>query len=387
VTVWADHDVEMSVGTAGRTHRMRILQISGYYPPHLGGLEVVAQGLARALLARGHDVTVVTSAVGTTRRDRRGGGQGVRWLRALEIGHTPLMPTLPFVLWSRPEAEIWHLHVSHVYTDIVTFLIAKAQRRPYIAHVHMDTAPTGRLGPLFLAYKRHVLPHVLRGARFVVTLSGEQRALIIERYRVAPGRSVVVPNGLEEGFSVATRLPRAGEPTSLLFVGRFAKQKNLPRLIEAISLVQRPVVLHLVGDGETRPDVERQVARLGLTNVVLHGEVPRDKIVAHYSAADIFVLPSNREGMPMALLEAMAAGLPVVASDVQGLREFVGDGGVLVEDPSAHGFACAISALVDDVEARRTLGIRAQQWASRFAWEKVVSAWEGLYAGSIGVVN
>jgi glycosyltransferase involved in cell wall biosynthesis len=166
---------------------------------------------------------------------------------------------------------------------------------------------------------------------------------------------VVIHNGVELPRATAEE-SRSG-PCRLLTVGRLQAPKDPLTLVRALAELARPGEAVIAGDGPDRPAVESEVRRLGLESVVrLAGE--RNDVEELLAAADLFVLSSRSEGLPLSILEAMAAGLPVVASSVGGVPELVveGETGLLVPPGDPHALAAAIERLLDDSALRRRLG-------------------------------
>jgi glycosyltransferase involved in cell wall biosynthesis len=168
--------------------------------------------------------------------------------------------------------------------------------------------------------------------------------------------TVVIHNGVD-----LSRVPAAGThsgPPRLLTVGRLQAPKDAITLVRALAAVRgSPFETVLVGDGPDRPSVEAEVRRLGLEQVVdLVGK--RDDVAELLASADLFVLSSRSEGLPLSILEAMAAGLPVVASRVGGIPEVVADGetGLLVPPGDPQRLAAAVEHLLADPPLRRRLG-------------------------------
>ena len=184
------------------------------------------------------------------------------------------------------------------------------RRRPYIAHFHLDVDPSGRLGVLLAGYKRWILAPFLRQAAAVVALSPQQADFLESHYRVEPERITVIPNGVHPRFYRARdRSESQSAPTHklrLLFVGRLEEQKNVLRLVDAMADVSAEVELVIVGDGELRDEISRRIEVLGLTGVRLVGAARGNQLVQWHCWADAFVLSSDKEGMPLVLLEAMA---------------------------------------------------------------------------------
>jgi glycosyltransferase involved in cell wall biosynthesis len=182
---------------------------------------------------------------------------------------------------------------------------------------------------------------------------------------------------------VGPGLPRveglAGRPMRLLYFGRLSRQKNLPRLIQAMSLLSdHPVQLTVVGDGEDRRLLQRMVADRGLSSVRLVGARRGTELVQTLADSDAFVLPSDKEGMPLVLLEAMAAGLPVVATDVPGTRELARGVGVLVR-PDPGSLARGITELAADPAGRRQRVLAGLRVASGHSWRSVAGQVRSIY--------
>jgi glycosyltransferase involved in cell wall biosynthesis len=362
--------------------RYAVAHVVPSYPPRLGGMERVAQAMAEHLAAR-HDVEVLTTssgAAGSPRRERHG-GLTVRRYAALDVAHTPLSPGLALRLLTLPRSTIVHAHVANAFLPETVWLGSWLRGRPYVLHFHLDVDATGRLGRLLPAYKRRVLGPVLRRAARVIALSAAQAEFLVDRYGVDRERVVVIPNGVAgTGFRTAGPEParQPGEPLRLLFVGRLDAQKNVSRLVDAVRAVPSPVELVVVGDGEQRELVERRAA--GLPNVRLVGAHTGDGLQRWYRWAEAFVLASDREGMPLVLLEAMAAGLALVSTDVPGSREVVQDVGLLAE-PTAEALGAAIERLASDRDLLARLAARSVAQAPRYSWGERIAELESVYDG------
>jgi glycosyltransferase involved in cell wall biosynthesis len=144
---------------------------------------------------------------------------------------------------------------------------------------------------------------------------------------IAPERICLIPNGVDvEQFKPPTTLPEADQP-SILFVGRLAVQKNLTTLVQAVAKLRPPLPIRLdfVGEGPLRQELEQQCVSLGI-EARFHGTMPHSHLPGFYQRATVFVLPSLIEGHPKVLLEAMACGMAIVASNAPGNREVIKDG-------------------------------------------------------------
>jgi len=204
----------------------------------------------------------------------------------------------------------------------------------------------------------------------------------------------VLPNGIAPPRLEAPRFERASsaavanddaaagrqEPPVVLFVGRLRTRKAVAVLLEAVALLEArgvDLVLRVIGSGEQEEALAEHRATLGLTSrVELSGAVPHDVIPEIYAAAAVFCLPSTYEGFPLAILEAMAVGLPVVSTTVSGIPEAVEHErtGLLVEPEDAAALADALGRLLTDVELRAEMGQRGKQrYLERFTIERVAA--------------
>lgn len=180
---------------------------------------------------------------------------------------------------------------------------------------------------------------------------------------------------------------RPGKPAPLntktvVSVGRYAYQKAPDRLIEAWSQVrQNGWKLRLVGDGEMREDLEKQIHTLGLDDSVILGRAERD-MAAVYESASMVALSSRYEGLPMVLLEAQAFGVPAVAFDCEcGPREIIkpGETGFLVPEGDVQGLAKAMETLISDETRLREMGRQAFLNADNWQTDKIMSKWISLF--------
>jgi glycosyltransferase involved in cell wall biosynthesis len=172
------------------------------------------------------------------------------------------------------------------------------------------------------------------------------------------------------GVEAATsdRTPRSDRRLQILCVASYEEVKGHRHLIAACRLLRARGVgfeCHLIGDGPLRADVRRRIDAAGLhDDVRMHGPLPRADVARHLGAADVFVLASaptaggKREGIPVVLMEAMAAELPVVSSRLSGIPELVDDGrsGFLVEPGDVEGLAAALERLAADPHTAAAMG-------------------------------
>ena len=190
----------------------------------------------------------------------------------------------------------------------------------------------------------------------------------------------VIPNA--RSFEVEK--PAELNEKKVIAVGRYCYQKALDKLIQAWGIVCREIAdwkLHLVGDGEDRAQLQKQISELGLTEKVVLGRAETD-MKSVYSNSSVLALSSRYEGLPMVLLEAQASGLPIVSFECKcGPKDVLTDGvdGILVKEGNVEGMAQGLLKLIKDETLRKQMGIAAYKNSERFSEEKVMANWVELF--------
>jgi len=372
--------------------RLRVGLFTNNYFPMLGGVPTAVETIRRGLEAVGHDAVIVAPRMaGTDDRDPS----------VIRVPAIPA-PTYPDFALPLPlgpaltrrlralELDVYHAHHP--------FLLGASARRlarmagcPFVFTYHTLYDRYAHYVPL----PRGVVARqaIRRSTRFAdsADLVLAPSDFVARRLRAqGVGRPIeVLPTGVDlERFrpgspGVARRLLSLDPDESvLLYVGRLDREKNLEFLIDAVARARAPRLrLLLVGRG-TRADVLRRlIAARGLADrAELRGGLPPDSLPAYYRAADAFVFASTTETQGLAVLEAMACGLPVVAVRASGIEEVVTDGvsGLLVpEDPAV--FASAVDQLLADADLRAKLAAgsveAAQPLASIAITQRLVAAY------------
>ena len=217
----------------------------------------------------------------------------------------------------------------------------------------------------------------------VIAVSNSNRELAIRRNVVKSNRIVTVHNGVADTRWRA-QPGRAGTPR-ITMVARFAPQKNQAQLLHALAAVTVCLSLCFIGDGPTRPEAEALANSLGIADRVTFAGVrtDTDRILAD---SDIFVLSTNWEGFPITILEAMRAGLPVIASDVDGVREAVIDEstGVLVPRGDLETLTAKLTLLLSDPALRERLGQAGRdRYEAEFTQKIMLDRIASVYSGAV----
>jgi glycosyltransferase involved in cell wall biosynthesis len=357
----------------------KVVHVTSYYPPHLGGQEVVVQALAAQLADRGCDVEVVTSDVGGRPGRTKEEHVRVMRLRSLDVAHTAVMWYLPIYMlrWIRRDAIV-HVHVGQAFTADVVWLLSKFLRFRYVLQLHCDPLPSGRAGGLLPLYKRMLLPRYIRDASAVVVLNSQHARLVEERYSRRRG-ALVMLNGVDDRFFEVVREPSSAERLDVLFVGQLTPNKNVGALMQAAGHLGDAVALHIVGDGESRAELQAMASEQGLSNVTFYGRRDRSEVAELYSRCDLFVLPSLYEAQPMVILEAMASRIAVMTTEAVGSALNIADSAVIVK-PTVDGMIRGIETYITmPPSLRKRMVSSAFDRAQLHRWESVISSYCELY--------
>ncbi len=223
-----------------------------------------------------------------------------------------------------------------------------------------------------------------------VCVSDDVAEFTIQHARIPAEKVSVIPNGVDARLFADAEpadLGQFGIPAdaiTVIFVGRLDPQKNPLALLEAagnLFTIHPRLHLLLVGEGPLRPELESWIAARDCSDRV-HLAGQQESVAGLLRAADIFVLPSLWEGMPNAVLEAMAAGLPVIASRVEGCGQLIEphQTGLLVPPGSTADLTAALALTLSDSDQAKEMGISAQRHVmSEFTWETVASRYADLY--------
>ncbi len=334
-----------------------------------GGTPTVVRELAIRLHGRGHDLAVAClGRRGPVADQIADAGIEVTALGALGAWDWRVLPRLLSLL-------------RHGEFDtVLSFLIhanALASIACSIAGVRLfQSIQTTQPWPRWhWALQRIVAPTAER----VIVPSRSVAEAARSRSSIAPERIEVIPNAVDVSrFHLRPRTP--ARPGRVGFLGRLDPVKHVGDLIDAAALLGDQIRLEIHGEGPERPRLERKIARLGLEHrATLHGATPRPEDAL--DGLDVLALPSEAEGFGLVLIEAMAAGVAVVATDVPGIRDVVRHErtGLLVPFASPASLASAISRLLEDALLRLRLIAEARREVERrFNWPLVLEQYERL---------
>ncbi|MBA3723668.1 MAG: glycosyltransferase [Candidatus Levybacteria bacterium] len=268
-------------------------------------------------------------------------------------------------------------------------LFAREQVILLIHHVHQDIFRKFLKFPIsFIAemLEGKLMPFIYQNKN-VVTVSASSQSDIFNLGFTNAGNIAIIPNGVDSALFVD--YPKTEYP-SYIYLGRLKEYKNVDVAITAFSKVlkiHKNAVFSIVGTGECYPVLQQLVIDLGIQDsVIFHGRVSEEEKARLLAQSWVAIQPSQMEGWGITVIEANAAGTPVIASRVNGLQDSVLDQqtGILVEVGDVAGFAIAMRKIVDDDLFRINLAHGAKQWAGNFNWNKSADDFYKLIGSNYG---
>lgn len=371
---------------------MRVLLVSGIWPPDVGGPASHAPDLAEFLRGRGHEVEVVTTADMAPEDP----GYPVQWVprrRPLGVRHALVVSlvrkcaALSDVTYATSMIGRAALGSALARRPLVIKLTTdeayeRAQRRGLFAG-DMDDFQRWGGGVRVTALRRTRDAALSRAAR-VICPSAYLCDMAVA-WGVPPGRTVVIPNPAPALPPVLpsrndARAAFGMDGPALAFAGRIGGQKALEVGLQAVAEADA-VSLYVAGDGPERPAIEARAAELGLASRVRFlGPRPREDVLALFSAADATLLSSRWENFPHTIVESLAVGTPVIATSVGGVPEIVRDGenGLLVPAGDVGGLAAAVTRFFSEPGLCERLAAAAAPSVAGYAREEILSRIEGV---------
>jgi glycogen(starch) synthase len=376
---------------------MRLLFVNYEFPPVGGGAAYASLAMAREFVLMGHRVDFLTTATRGQTSGEEIDGIRVHRVRAYRHGvhESGLAGALGFVaLAARQLPSLARQHQFDAYhyyfglpTGLLSLLPGPHHSRPYVVSLRGSDVPG--YDPALAWLHQLVRPmtrRIWRGAHRVVANSHALRTLALAS---VPETAIdVIPNGAAlPAFNPRRR--QAGSKLRILSVSRLIARKGLDTLIMALARSRREdLTLDIAGDGPFRSALMKLAASHGVADRVhFRGYMDRTGLASLYAESDIFVLASTAESCSMALLEAMAAGLPVIATNVGGTVELVdhGSNGLLVGAQNVDELSLALHTLAGDPAQRERFGAASRRLArERFSWSAVARQYEAIFEESLG---
>jgi len=366
---------------------MRVLIINSEYPPVGGGAGNASKNLAGKLVEMDQDVTVLTSHFGELPLETVESGVRVRRIKAFRRaqarsgGFEQGIFVLAGISGLMMLAREWRPDIIVAFFGVpcgaVAWLTQWKTRIPYVVSLRGGDVPGFRPYDFAMFHRliSPVLSKVWSKASAVVANSmglAEMAARFDKNVPIS-----IIPNGVDTSlYSPPAR--REWDPTRMLFVGRLVYQKGLDVLFKALGeLKSLPWKLTLVGDGPLQPMLESLASEMGISDrIAFKGWLSGEDLVEEYRDANTFVFPSRHEGMPNAVLEAMACGLPVIATEIAGNHELVipEKTGLLVQPENVPALKAALDSLLPDPPTREMMGAAGRGIVVEgYSWENATA--------------
>jgi phosphatidylinositol alpha-mannosyltransferase len=348
-----------------------------------GGVQVHVRQLAGVLDERGHDVLVLAPSLDPVPDP---GATIVG--RAIRVPYqatvAPVCPSPLSVHRIAAALRSFRPDLVHAHEPLVPSTAMFATLRspsPVVATFHAQAERS-----LLFDMTAPILRTVWRRLSVRIAVSEAAARFVTSRLR---GDVRIIPNGVDvELFAGGTAQPGLPPGRRLLWVGRLDRQKGFPVAVRAFEELARQFAdlwFLVVGDGRDRAAIS-SLPEVVRRRIVMAGSVPHEQLPPHHAAADVFVGPAlGQESFGIVLVEAMAAGVPVVATDIAGYREVVRSGidGLLVPPGDPGALAAAVRRILDEPGLASRLRAAGKERAERYRWEVVAAEIEGAYRDAL----
>ena len=377
---------------------MKIAHVSATFPPYMAGTGNVCYHNAVELAKLGHDVTVFTSRYPDEDYTYPDSITVKRYKPWFRIGNAPFLPQL---LGLR-EFDIIHLHYPFFFGAEMIYLLSKLTKQKYVISYHNDVMLSGIINPFLSIYKSTCMRLIVKNSRKICTSSLDfgVNSELTSVMDVSNGCFAEVPIGVDadrfnpsiDTIAIKSRHNLLGKRV-ILFVGALDKAhyfKGLEYLLDSFAgLNIDETILLIIGDGDLKDYYQGLSLKMGvLDRVIFLGKVQNEELPKYYATADLLVLPSIKiESFGLVLLEAMACGKPVIASNLPGVRTVVDDGlnGFLVEPKDCCDLITKMRYLLEEDGVKESFGRAGRKKVEeKYSWGKIGEELERLYLGLIG---
>ena len=378
--------------------KLKILMFNHEFPPIGGGGGWVSHFLGKHFAAAGHDVHLITSQFRDCPTYEEVEGFYVHRVRALRKNpdvcavHEMLTYAISSSLYGLRFAKQFQPDIVQVFFGIPAgggaYLLQKRRKVPYVVFLGGRDVPSRNPDPSYYRWLYLLLKPIIQAiwgnASAVVACSDGLRQLAQETN--ADIKMDVIPDGLDLQRFEPIQRDAFPEKVRILTIGRLIPRKGFQFLIRALPQIVENAAhnfaIEVVGDGPYHGELLKLAEDLGVArHICFTGSVPYSELPQKYRDADLFILPSLAEGMPLVVLEAMGTGLPIVASRVQGIDELVVEdvNGALFKAGDVDGLAHSLVKLINAGESRVEMGKASVERVKPYDWKHIADAYLSLY--------
>ncbi len=386
------------IKNTNRKEKLKILMFNHEFPPIGGGGGWVSHFLGKHFAAAGHEVHLITSRFRDCPKDEMIEGFHIHRVRALRKSpdvcavHEMLTYAVSSSLYGLQFAKKFQPDIVQVFFGIPAgggaYLLRRTRNVPYIVFLGGRDVPSRNPDPPYYRWLYLFLKPIIRAiwgnASAVVACSEGLRELAQETDSEI--KMKVIPDAVDLETFTPVQRDASPEKVRVLTIGRLIPRKGFQFLIRALPQVLENVShnfeIEIVGDGPYKIELLRLAEDLGVaSHIHFSGSVPYSELLQKYRDADLFILPSLAEGMPLVVLEAMGTGLPIVASRVQGIDELVAENinGALFDPGNVDELANCLVKLINAGERRVEMGKASTERVKPYDWKHIADAYLNLY--------
>ena len=371
---------------------MKVIQVCPRFYPDLGGVETHVKELSKHLTQLGVEVEVYTTdPIGNLPKRGRVDGFDIHRFRSYSYnGIYSFSPELFSSLKKISGVDIVHAHDYQDYGVLAAYLSKKKFQKPlvYTPHYH----PMG--GSKWRTIAKGIYNAVLGGCLFknadaVIAVSRYEKNLLDQQFHLNSRKLIYIPNGINyEKFSNFKKRVYSNKKQIILYVGRLEKYKGVQFIISALKKIieVENCELRIIGDGSYKKELINFVEKLGIADhVSFLGKVSESDLIEAYISSDVFVMTSQYEAFCIALAEAMAYALPVIATKVGGMPELIDHGqhGFLIDYPPQRDVLAKTAIyLLENKETARKMGLEGRINILSYSWrssaEKLLELYKNL---------
>lgn len=368
---------------------MRIIHVSDNCFP--GETNHFLGASTRLLKERGHRVSIISS---TAMLDRFSRGSEkfpvpIKRCRGIILSGRNIYPGLVFEVLFRKNPDIYHSYVLGHFATFILGYLKPIKRYPLVveADFNAEEPKPSALKRIYTYFYREIPAKM---ADVLTTYTGEQKKEIIKRFGLDENKVEVLPIGVD--FKELSSKPKKDmrkkfglkKKFVILNVSRVLPQKNIKMILSALAKLRdrKAVFIHIgpVRDREYDKALKRFARENNIFgNVMFFEYLPRSELLEFYKCADAYVQASRTESFGITVVEAMAAGIPVLTTDVGVAREIINDGknGFIIK--SENDIAEKIALLSENKKLRKRIGTKGQESVRAFGWEKIIGRLEKIY--------
>lgn len=368
---------------------MRVLQIAPHFTPYVGGLERYVYYLSRELVRAGHDVLVLTSNVPKSQKTEIIDGiKVIRHKCVAEPLRNPITPALAVPRKYFRDFDIIHVHADYSFAAIASVFLKTWFGLPLVigCHGHGHSLFGNYMADLIERFYTAIIGKAVlnRADKVIVATPSEEKFLC--KLGVDEQKITIIPVGvyletwapyLDDDISSFDKKYHLNNKRVILVATQIIRRKGIEYLIKAMpKLIENypTATCLIVGDGDYKKKLEQVVSDLELTSYVqFTGLLTGRDLALAYKSAEVFVLPSLLEGQPTCVMEAFIFSKPVIATDIDGVRDYFKEVAILVPPRSSVDLASAINQVFAEKETARKLGEQGKALVeSKFTWQRIV---------------